>query len=86
MTDTIRFPAHTTPSSRVARRSPHTERRRDLRLASEGVVASYLHDISQRHRDGARGHSPRWDVASRADVLIAEGRQRDDMHRAGGVG
>jgi len=85
MTDTIRLPAPTTPSSRVGRRSPHIERRRDIRLVSEGVVASYLHDISQRHRDGVRGHSPRRDVAARADILIAEGRQRDDVHRAGRV-
>jgi hypothetical protein len=86
MTETIRFPAPNTTSNRVGRRSPHAERRRDVRLVSQGVVASYLHDISQRHRDGVRGHSPRRDVAARADVLIAEGRQRDDVHRAGRVG
>lgn len=59
MTDTIRLPAPTAPSSRVGRRSPHTDRRRDIRLASEGVVASYLHDISQRHRDDGHGSGAR---------------------------
>ena len=57
-------------------------RRPNARLISEGVVASYIHDISQRHRDGVRGHSARRDIAARADVLIAEGRQRDHMYRA----
>lgn len=82
MTDTTRSPSHNTPSTRADRRSSHTERRPNARLISEGVVASYIHDISQRHSDGVRGHSARRDIAARADVLIAEGRQRDHMYRA----
>jgi hypothetical protein len=82
MTDTTRFPSHNATSTRADRRSSHTERRPSARLISEGVVAGYIHDISQRHSDGGRGHSPRQDIAARADVLIAEGRQRDHMYRA----
>jgi hypothetical protein len=82
MTDTTRFPSHNTTPTRADRRSSHSERRRDIRLISEGVVASYLHDISQRHSDGVRGRSPRRDIASRTDVLIAESRQRDHVYRA----
>jgi hypothetical protein len=82
MTDTTRFPSRNTTSARADRRSSHTERRPSARLISEGVVASYIHDISQRHSDGVGGRSPRRDIAPRADVLIAEGRQRDHVYRA----
>jgi hypothetical protein len=57
MTYTDRFPYHTTASSRGERRSPHADleprRRPSTRLISEAVVASYIHDISQRHRPRA---------------------------------
>ena len=56
MTQTPCFHDHTGQSSRHRRRSPlATERpgrRPSVRLVSEAVVASYIHDISQRHRDG----------------------------------
>jgi hypothetical protein len=59
MTHTNRLTSHTTASSRAARRSPNAElesrRRPSVRLISDAVVASYIHDISQRHRDG--GHA-----------------------------
>jgi hypothetical protein len=49
--------AHTSASNRADRRSAHAPlrsgRRPSTRLISEAVVASYLHDISQRHRDDA---------------------------------
>jgi hypothetical protein len=58
--------AHTSASHRADRRSAHTPlrsgRRPSPRLISEAVVASYLHDISQRHRDGdhaSGAHTPR---------------------------
>jgi hypothetical protein len=60
MTQTNRFPAHPTASiaARSRRRSPHAasrpERRPSARLISDAVVAGYIHDISQRHRDAAR--------------------------------
>jgi hypothetical protein len=54
---TNRLPVHTSASGRADRRSAHTPsrspRRPSTRLISEAVVASYLHDISQRHRDDA---------------------------------
>jgi hypothetical protein len=57
MTNTDRFPTRTTALSRAGRRSLHTElesrRRPSTRLISEAVVASYIHDISQRHRSEA---------------------------------
>ena len=57
MTYTDRFPAHATASIRPRRRPPHAElnsrRRPSTRLISEGVVASYIHEISQRHRPRA---------------------------------
>jgi hypothetical protein len=49
MTQTDRLPTPTTASARAGRRSPHSERRPSARLVSEAVVASYIHDISQRH-------------------------------------
>ena len=57
MTHTDRLPAHTTASNREGRRSPHAplqsgRRRPSIRLISDAVVASYIHDISERHRDG----------------------------------
>jgi hypothetical protein len=52
-----RSPVHTSASSRSDRRSAHTPSRSggrpSTRLISEAVVAGYLHDISQRHRDDA---------------------------------
>ena len=71
MTYTDRFPAHATTSSRAGRRSAHTEldsrRRPSTRLISEAVVASYIHEISQRHRNG---------------VQASEGRSRRLSHQA----
>jgi hypothetical protein len=56
MTHTARVHDHTTQSSRNRHRAPHAterpSRRPSVRLVSEAVVASYIHDISQRHRDG----------------------------------
>ena len=44
---------HSTHTSRAGRRSHHSEprsgRRPSVQLISEGVVAGYIHDISQRH-------------------------------------
>ena len=48
---------HTTTAQPTRRRSLRTERRPGARastqLISDAVIASYIHDISQRHRDGA---------------------------------
>jgi len=49
---------HTTPATRHGRRSAHAESRSPrqrprARRISNGVVASYLHDISARHRRAA---------------------------------
>jgi hypothetical protein len=56
MTQTPRFHDHTAQSIRHRRRSPlaaeRPGRRPSVRLVSEAVVASYIHDISQRHREG----------------------------------
>ena len=58
MTNTDRFPAYATASGRDGRRSAHDPlapgRRPSARLFSDAVVAGYIHDISQRHRDGVR--------------------------------
>jgi hypothetical protein len=35
-----------------------SSRRRNARLISDGVVASYIHDISQRHRYPDEIHGP----------------------------
>jgi len=63
MTDTNRLTPHATASNRAPRRSPHAElesrRRPSVRLISDAVVASYIHDISQRHRDGGRATEAR---------------------------
>jgi len=71
MTQTNRFPAHTTGPSRADRRSPRaaleSRRRPSIGLISEAVVAGYIHDISQRHRD---------------DVRASEARSRRPSHRA----
>jgi hypothetical protein len=60
---TNRPPTHTRASDRADRRSPHAPlrsgRRPSTRLVSEAVVASYLHDISQRHRDSAHASTAR---------------------------
>jgi hypothetical protein len=67
MTNVTRLPAPTTPSNQEGRRSPHAPlqsgRRPSIRLISDAVVASYIHDISVRHRDrapasGARSRRP----------------------------
>jgi hypothetical protein len=46
---------HTSSTREPARRSEHATRRMNGRpsasLISEAVVASYIHDIAQRHRD-----------------------------------
>ncbi len=46
---------HTSTAREPARRSEHATRRTNGRpsvsLISDGVVASYLHDIAQRHRN-----------------------------------
>jgi hypothetical protein len=56
MKNVNRLPAHTTSPTREGRRSPHApvQSGRGLsgRLISDAVVASYIHDISQRHRIG----------------------------------
>jgi hypothetical protein len=63
MTHTDRVPAHTKALARARRRSPHAElesrRRTSTRLISEAVVAGYIHDISQRHRDGVHASDAR---------------------------
>jgi hypothetical protein len=57
---------HTTTTDRTGRRAPVREhgsaRRLSPRLISDAVVASYLHDISQRRRRGVpapENHPPR---------------------------
>ena len=71
MTHTNRFPAHTTVSGRDGRRSVHAPlqpgRRLSARLISDAVVAGYIHDISQRHRDGAHASEPVWRMAIRRE-------------------
>jgi hypothetical protein len=46
--------SHATAANQTRRRSPLTEprpsRRASLQLISDGVLASYIHDIAQRHR------------------------------------
>ncbi len=60
---TNHLPAHTSASNRADRRSAHAPlrsgRRPSTRLISEAVVAGYLHDISQRHRDDGHGSGAR---------------------------
>jgi hypothetical protein len=61
MTQINRPRPHTATSSHAGRRSPRTQlqaqRRPSIELISEGVVAGYLHDISDRHSsNGAAGH------------------------------
>jgi hypothetical protein len=60
-TDRIR--TYAGASGRADRRPRHeplrSSRRPSTRLVSEAVVASYLHDISQRHRDGAHASGAR---------------------------
>ncbi len=62
MTHTNCFPTHTPSSGGDGRRSPRAPlepgRRPSIRLISDAVVAGYLHDISQRHRDGAHASEP----------------------------
>ena len=57
MTHDNRPRPHTTAPQPTSRRSVRTERRRGARasaqLISDAVIASYIHDISQRHSDGA---------------------------------
>ena len=64
--------AHSITAARRARRAaPKSGRRPNSRLISEGVVASYLHDISQRHRDDAHASELRGsDRGSRSRVEI----------------
>ena len=54
MTQNNRPRPHTTTPSRAGRRSSRLERRpgeaRSVGLISEAVVASYIHDISDRRR------------------------------------
>jgi hypothetical protein len=54
---TTHLPSRANASNRTDRRSPHAPTRSGHRpstlLISEAVVAGYLHDISQRHRDDA---------------------------------
>ena len=63
MTHVSRPTAQTTTSNRDGRRSEHaslqSDRRPNIRLISDGVVAGYIHDISQRHRDGVHAAEPR---------------------------
>jgi hypothetical protein len=61
-----RSPSHTTTAHGTGRRAAatrHTSARRlDSRVVFDGVVASYLHDISQRRRRSGpvpEGHSRR---------------------------
>ena len=71
MTHVTRLPTHSTPSNREGRRSPHAAlhsgRRPSARLISDAVVAGYIHDISQRHRDGAHASEPVWRMAIRRE-------------------
>ena len=57
MTHPNRPRPHTTAARPTGRRSLRTERRPGARasaqLISDAVIASYIHDISQRHSDGA---------------------------------
>jgi hypothetical protein len=62
---------HTT--TRAARRSPHGTLRLgrwpSVELISAGVVAGYVHDISQRHRHGVRlSHDETYAYRSQASV------------------
>jgi len=66
MTQINRSRTHTTAVDRARRRSPRavlqSGREPSLRRVSDAVVASYIHDISQRHRSGglaAPGATPR---------------------------
>ena len=63
MTNVTRLPAPTTPSNHEGRRPAHAPlqsgRRPSIRLISDAVVASYIHDISVRHRDGVSASSAR---------------------------
>lgn len=63
MTQTNRFHTHSTVSNRPPRRSPHapvqSRHRLSTRLISDAVVAGYIHDISQRHRDGTHAFEAR---------------------------
>jgi hypothetical protein len=63
MTHTDRLTDHATALIRAERRPSHAApasgRRPSARLISEAVVASYLHDISQRHRDGIHASDAR---------------------------
>jgi hypothetical protein len=64
MTQADRLPARTTVSHREGRRSSHAtlqsgRRRPSVRLISDAVVASYIHDISGRHRDGVSASEAR---------------------------
>jgi hypothetical protein len=63
MTPTNRFPAHTTPAGRNGRPSPpaaqQSSRRLRTGLISDAVVASYIHDISQRHRGAVHASEAR---------------------------
>jgi hypothetical protein len=76
MTHITRLPAHATPSSRARRRALHTpqhnNRRPSVRLISDGVVASYIHDISQRHRNAHHA------AEARADLTVVAGSQSGD--------
>jgi hypothetical protein len=55
MTTPTPTPPHPQPATRGARRPTHRERRFNrgpsVQLVSEAIVASYIHDISERHRD-----------------------------------
>ena len=63
MTLTSRFPAHTTrqAATAAARRPPSgsPRRRQSTGLISDAVVASYIHDISQRHRGAVHASEAR---------------------------
>lgn len=56
MTHVNRLPAPTKASNRTGRRSlhapPQSSWRPNIHLISDAVVASYIHDISLRHRNG----------------------------------
>jgi hypothetical protein len=61
--------------TKLDHRNTHTGRRPSAQLISDAVVASYIHDISQRHRRSETG-SCRESRSLRAHQLSITGRSR----------
>jgi hypothetical protein len=73
MTNLDRLRPHTAINDRTGRRSPRadvrTTRRPSAQLVSAGVVATYIHDISERHR--SRPHPSSRSLAPTVDDPLA---------------